>query len=64
MLCMLAGGSQGEGLIQTLSFLPEWVAVSIKAMEEIHVVNMVCHGISKHATGFPAKCQVGSHENI
>lgn len=40
-------GNQGEGLVQTLSFLPERVAVSIKAMEEIHVGNAVCHGISK-----------------
>lgn len=49
------GGSQGEGLTQTLFFLPERVAVSVKATEEIHAVNTVCHEISKHATGFPAK---------
>lgn len=52
---MLARASRGEELIQTLCFLLEWVAMSVKTMEEIHAVIVVCHGISKHATGFPAK---------
>lgn len=46
---------RGAGLIQRLFFLPLQLAVSVKAAEETHVVSAVCHGISKHATGFPAK---------